>query len=57
MDNALKDLEPVNKTGILSGGQVVGCRYKSRLYNWDWLLHREDMDADSLGFPTGTTSF
>lgn len=57
MDNALKDLEPANKTGILNGGQVIGCRYKSRLYNWDWLLHREDMDANNFGFPTGTTSF
>lgn len=40
MDNALKDLESANKTGILGGGQIVGCKYKSRLYNWDCVDRR-----------------
>lgn len=55
MDIAMKDFELTNKTGILSGGEIVGCKYESRFYSWDWLLHRDDMDANSLGFPTTPT--
>lgn len=55
IDNALKDSKSSNKTGILSGGEIFGCKYKSRLYNWDWILHREDTDANSLSFPFAPT--